>query len=111
METPKKAKPAGLQFIELVLLSKKIDFVAEHKFLKDRRFRFDLAVPDRKIAIEYEGLNFSGGKSRHLTLQGYTNDCNKYNLAILSGWNVFRFTAANYEEAAKIISILFPDKS
>lgn len=105
-----KFKPAGLQFIELVLKSKKIDFETEHKFLKERRFRFDVAIVEKKIAIEYEGLNFAGGKSRHLTLSGYTNDCEKYNLAILAGWKVFRFTASNYEDASKIINILFPDK-
>ena len=96
--------------MELVLKSKKIDFVPEYQFLKERRFRFDIAILDKKIALEYEGLNFAGGKSRHVTLSGYTNDCNKYNLATLNGWRVFRFTAANYESVNSLISILYPEK-
>ena len=104
-----KAKPVGLQHIELVLLSRKIKFVNEHQFLTDRKFRFDVAIPERKIAIEYEGLNI-GSKSRHTTNFGYSNDCIKYNLAAVNGWKVLRFTSQNYKQAGEFISILFPDK-
>ena len=106
------AKPVGLQHIEIVLMEKGIKFVSEHQFLKDRKFRFDLAIPEKKIAIEYEGLENKqqGKKSRHTTNVGYSNDCLKYNLAIVNGWKVLRFTAYNYEEVGKFLSILFPDK-
>ncbi len=63
---------------------------AEYKFLKNRRFRFDFAWPDRMIAVEIEGGVFSGG--RHTRGAGYTRDLEKYNLATLHGWLVFRFT-------------------
>ena len=107
-----KPKPVGLQHIELVLKSRKINFVSEHQFLSDRKFRFDIAMPEKKIAIEYEGLENKqqGKKSRHTTNVGYSNDCLKYNLAIVNGWKVLRFTAYNYEEVGKFLSILFPDK-
>jgi hypothetical protein len=107
-----KPKPVGLQHIELILKSKKINFENEFKFLHDRKFRFDIAMPEKKIAIEYEGLAISskGIKSRHTTNVGYSNDCIKYNLAIVNGWKVLRFTAYNYEEVGKFISILFPDE-
>ena len=62
----------------------------EYKFLKNRRFRFDFAWPDRMIAVEIEGGVFSGG--RHTRGVGYTRDLEKYNLATLHGWLVFRFT-------------------
>ena len=104
-----KAKPIGLQHIELVLKSRKIPFVTEYKFMEERKFRFDVAIPEKKIAIEYEGLNV-GAKSRHTTNVGYSGDCLKYNLAIVNGWKVLRFTAYNYEEVGKFLSILFPDK-
>jgi hypothetical protein len=69
------------------------------------KFRFDWAIPDLKIAIEYEGL-FSE-KSRHTTVKGYTKDCIKYNLAALLGWKVLRYTALNYKELDKdLIKIL-----
>ena len=107
-----KPKPVGLQHIELVLKSRKINFVCEHQFLDDRKFRFDIAMPEKKIAIEYEGLENKqqGKKSRHTTNVGYSNDCLKYNLAIVNGWKVLRFTAYNYEEVGKFLSILFPYK-
>jgi very-short-patch-repair endonuclease len=63
---------------------------AEYKFLKNRRFRFDFAWPDRMMAVEVEGGVFSGG--RHTRGMGYTRDLEKYNLATLHGWRVFRFT-------------------
>lgn len=71
------------------------DYVEEHQFHSTRKFRFDWAILDHKIAIEYEGL-FSE-KSGHTTVNGYTKDCVKYNLAILNDWKVLRYTALNYE--------------
>ena len=75
------AKPVGLQHIEIVLMEKGIKFVSEHQFLKDRKFRFDLAIPEKKIAIEYEGLEGkkTGSKSGHTTKVGYTKDCTVVN--------------------------------
>ena len=65
----------------------------EHKFSKDRKFRFDACFKELKIAIEYEGI-FSE-KSRHTTVSGFIRDCEKYNLAAIEGWRVLRYTAKN----------------
>lgn len=65
-------------------------------YAKPRMFRFDFAIVDKMIAIEYEGIN--GGKSRHTTLTGYTKDTEKYNLAQQLGWKVYRYTALNYKD-------------
>lgn len=62
----------------------------EHRFAPPRRFRFDFAWPDQKLAVEVEGGTW--GKSRHTTGKGYGKDCEKYNLAVLMGWRVLRFT-------------------
>lgn len=70
------------------------DFVTELKFDEVRKFRFDWAIPDMKLAIEYEGI-FSK-KSRHTTVSGYSTDVEKYNLATTQGWSILRYTAANY---------------
>ena len=67
----------------------------ELQFAKPRKFRFDFAVPEFKIAIEYDGLN--SGKSGHTTLLGFTSDTDKINLAISRGWKVLRFTVLNYQ--------------
>lgn len=68
----------------------------EYKGIQGRQFKFDYAVPDLRLAVEYEGL-FSK-KSRHTTPTGYSGDCTKYNLAALQGWTVLRYTAVNYQE-------------
>lgn len=70
--------------------------VHEHKFHPDRKWRFDFALPDQKIGIEYEGINSK--KSRHTTLTGFTGDTEKYNAAQALGWKVIRFTAKNYRQ-------------
>lgn len=67
----------------------------EFRFSK-RRFKFDFAIPHRKIAVEYEGL--MSEKSGHTTVKGYTSNCRKYNLAALHGWKVLRYTALNYKQ-------------
>ena len=63
----------------------------EFKFHPTRRWRFDWAFPKRKIAIEYEGI-FSA-KSRHTSIVGFSNDCEKYSEAAIMGWKVIRVTA------------------
>ena len=66
--------------------------VTEYAFVEDRGFRFDLAYPEEKVAIEVEGgTGHGGGKSRHTTPDGFRRDCEKYNLAGTMGWNVQRF--------------------
>lgn len=62
----------------------------EYRFIKDRRFRFDVALPDHRIAIEFEGGVFTSG--RHTRGKGYVNDSKKYNLATMHGWKLLRYT-------------------
>ncbi len=85
------------KLIEIELKSKGIKFETEYRFDKVRRFRFDIAILEYKIAIEYEGV-FSK-KSRHTSVTGYSKDCEKYNLAAVNGWRVLRYTAMNYGSA------------
>lgn len=64
--------------------------VKEFRFHPKRRWKFDYAWPKKKIALEYEGL-FSV-KSRHITIKGYSDDCEKYSVAAIMGWKVIRLT-------------------
>lgn len=57
---------------------------------KQRRWRFDIAYPDAKIAFEVDGGTWSGG--RHVNPIGYEKDCEKFNMAVAQGWRVFRLT-------------------
>ena len=65
--------------------------VTEHRFHKERKWRFDFAWPVSKIAVEVEGGTWS--KGRHTRGAGFANDCEKYNSATLLGWRVYRFTS------------------
>lgn len=56
-----------------------------------RAWRADFGYIRQHILIEVEGGIYSGG--RHVTGNGYNNDCIKYNWAALLGWCLIRVTA------------------
>ena len=62
----------------------------EFRFAPPRRWRFDLAWPDLKVAVEQEGGVWIQG--RHSRGAGMVADMSKYNEAALLGYRVFRFT-------------------
>lgn len=64
--------------------------VRELKFHPERKWRFDFAWPDKKVALEVEGGIWNGG--RHTRGAAFIADCDKYNAATLAGWRVFRVT-------------------
>ena len=61
----------------------------EHRFHPVRRWRFDVAFPERMVAAEIDGGAYTGG--RHTRGEGFRKDCEKLNTATLMGWRVFRF--------------------
>lgn len=91
-----KPEAKGLVFMKNYLRLLKVDFVTEHIFHPSRLWRFDIAVPDMMLSVEYEGI-FSE-KSRHTGVNGYIGDIEKYNEAQKLGWTVLRYTAKNYED-------------
>lgn len=101
----KRIEARPLKEMKLILQLLNIDFVSEFKFHETRQWRFDIAIPSLKIAIEYEGI--MSRKSRHTTVTGYTKDCEKYNAATIAGWRVLRYNAINYRSAgADVESII-----
>jgi hypothetical protein len=68
------------------------DPVEEFRFAPPRRWRFDLAWPERKLAVEVEGGVWTGG--RHTRPAGYLKDIEKYNEASILGWRLVRITPA-----------------
>jgi len=88
----KKKKPSLDYVAEIcnALHLLKIEHIREYKFLHDRRFRFDIAIPQHKIAIEFEGGIWT--KGRHTRGRGYAKDAKKYNLATMHGWRLLRYT-------------------
>jgi very-short-patch-repair endonuclease len=79
----------------------------EYKFAQNRRFRADIAIPEAKILIEYEGLNSE--KSGHTTLMGYSKDTEKYNLASTLGFKVIRYTVMNYQNVISDVELLLKE--
>lgn len=67
-----------------------------HAYHRDRDFRFDLAWPDRRLAVEVDGGTYSGG--RHTRGAGYERDAEKGNEAAIKGWRVLHVTAAMVED-------------
>lgn len=78
----------------------KVECVKEYKFHPIRRWRFDYAIPEHKIALEVEGGVWTGG--RHIRAQGFLGDMEKYNTATLMGWRVFRTTPDELYKTATI---------
>lgn len=66
----------------------------EFRFHPERRWRFDFAYPDLKIAIECEGGTWLKKAGRHNRGLGFEKDCEKYNEAAILGWHVLRFTSS-----------------
>jgi hypothetical protein len=108
VKIPKK-EARQLSEIKMWLKAFGIDFTPELMFAKPRRFRFDIAIPSRMIAIEYEGIFCE--KSRHTTVTGYSKDAEKYNLAVSLGWKVYRYTSLNYSTVLDLIKVLHEKES
>jgi hypothetical protein len=100
---------------------------AEYVFARPRRWAFDYAWPQFRIALEIEGGAFGrliviiagherrkgrlipikrgtsirvGG--RHNTGEGLQNDCEKYNAAAIRGWMVIRATTTMVRDGLAI---------
>ena len=60
----------------------------EFRFHDKRRWRFDLAWPDYKVAVEIDGGQFKKFGGRHAR----DSDREKMNNAVILGWSVLRFS-------------------
>lgn len=67
----------------------------EYRFLVTRKWRFDRAFIEQRVAVELDGGIWNAG--RHLQPKGFEADLEKMNAATAHGWRVFRFTATMLE--------------
>jgi very-short-patch-repair endonuclease len=67
----------------------RMKLIPEYKFLGNRKFRFDYAIPEIKLAIEINGGVWING--RHTRTSGYLKDLEKFNLATCNGWHLLQF--------------------
>lgn len=65
----------------------------EYRFHPVRKWRFDYAFPDKKLALEVEGGVWIQG--RHTRGSGFVRDVQKYNAASCLGWRLLRVTPRN----------------
>jgi hypothetical protein len=75
----------------------------EVRFHPTRRWRFDLAWPSMRLAVEVEGGTWAGG--RHTRGAGFEADCEKYNEAALAHWTVLRVTPAMIDDGRALAVI------
>jgi very-short-patch-repair endonuclease len=73
----------------------------EYKFHETRRWRFDYAFLDVKLAVELEGGIWT--KGRHTRGKGFSNDMQKYNSASELGWTLLRYepTKIDFDQIEK----------
>lgn len=65
--------------------------VHEHKFHPTRKWRFDFAWPEQKLALEVEGgVYIKTHRQGHSSVNGILRDIEKYNAATVLGWRVLR---------------------
>lgn len=74
--------------------------VAEYRFHKTRKWRFDYAWPAYKVALEIEGGVYTRG--RHTRPSGFLGDMEKYNAAAVAGWTVIRCTPDGFTTATTL---------
>ena len=60
--------------------------VAEHRFCPDRKWRFDFAWVDQKVALEVQGGLFTNG--RHSRGPALLKEHEKLNQAARDGWRI-----------------------
>jgi len=77
--------------------------VLEFPFHPERKWRFDAAWPEWRVAVEIEGGVWKIG--RHQRPRGFQADLDKYNYAAIAGWWVLRFSVQDVEEGIAIAGI------
>lgn len=74
--------------------------VAEHRFSPPRRWRFDWAWPDQKVALEVQGGLFVQG--RHARGAALLKEHEKLNEAAAQGWRVLYVVPGQLDSTATL---------
>lgn len=100
------------ELLEFQLKALKIPYKREYRFNNKRRWRFDFIIAGTKIAVEVEGITAWGKNKngtmrlgRHQTAKGIEGDLEKYESAMLLGWNVYRCSQSMVKSGRAIETI------
>lgn len=85
-----KAESPGESAFALHCRAEKLQVTREYQFFPGRRWKFDFAFLDAKIAVEIEGGIWVGGA--HTRGKHFESDCEKYNTATIMEWKVLRYS-------------------
>ena len=73
-----------------------LEYNLEVAFSEIRKWKADLAIPSVSILVESEGI--MSEKSRHTSITGFSNDCEKYNNAGSQNYTILRYTILNFKQ-------------
>lgn len=93
----------GREFVRLVEEATGEECRPEFCFNPPRRWRFDFAIPNRRVAVEVEGGVWAYG--RHNRAAGFLKDMEKYNAAAARGWRLLRCTPAMLLESDFLFAV------
>ena len=99
-----KPSSAGEESFALHCRAEKLEPLREFKFHPTRKWKFDFAFPEQKIAVEVEGGIWRSG--RHTRPGGFEADTEKYNTAVKMGWRVLRYSTAQVLYGTAINDVL-----
>jgi very-short-patch-repair endonuclease len=103
VKLPKPPNEAEERFA-LHLTAARIPFKREYRFCSSRRWKFDFALVEHKIAVEIEGGLYTQG--RHTRPKGYIADMEKYRSAVYLGWTVLRFPPEEIKAGTAILEVV-----
>ncbi len=89
---PQARSKAEAEFELHLKIHKITGYLTEHRFHKERKWRFDFAFFPAMLAVEVEGITYDSG--RHQRKDGFEKDLEKYQEAMLLGWTVYRCSPA-----------------
>lgn len=103
VRTTKRLPDAVLLLLEQIMVEELPAPILEHRFDAIRKWRFDLAYPDRMLAIEVDGAVYAGG--RHTRGKGFEGDCAKFNEAALQNWRVLRYSSGMVKRGEAVLDL------
>jgi len=98
-----KVESVGESLLATQLKALKIEFEREFKFHHKRKWKADFHLVGKRILVEVEGGIWSCG--RHTRGKGYIGDMEKYNAAVMMGYQVIRFSTEQVKSGLAVQQI------